>query len=85
MKYLRKSDIVSGRRLIQMPLTPQTKEKKYGYDQSYLRQNIVQVGITFNRRKPDDMKLIEWINSRKESKVSYVKRLIREDMERGSK
>jgi len=76
-----KGAMVSGRRMIRMP----QRERKYGYDQDYLKQNIVQVGITFNRRKPDDMKLIDWLNSRTESRVAYVKRLIREDMERGSK
>jgi len=58
-----------------------TKEEKYSYDQNYLRQNVVAVNITFNRQKPDDMVILDWLNSRKESKVSYVKRLIISDME----
>jgi len=63
------------------PEKKRTKEEKYSYDQNYLRQNMVAVNITFNRQKPDDMVILDWLNSRKESKVSYVKRLIISDME----
>jgi len=59
-----------------------TKEEKYSYDQNYLRQNVVAVNITFNRQKPDDMVILDWLNSRKESKVAYMKRLIISDMEK---
>jgi hypothetical protein len=65
-----------------MPLKPQTKEKKYGYDQGYLKQNIIAVNVTFNRRKKEDIELLEWLNGRDESRVSYIKRLIREDKEK---
>lgn len=65
-----------------MPLKPQTKAKKYGYDQGYLKQNIISVGVTFNRRKKDDMMMLEWLNNRDESRVAYIKRLILEDMAR---
>jgi len=69
--------------LMQMPPEKKrTKEKKYSYDQNYLRQNMVAVNITFNRQKPDDMVILDWLNSRKESKVAYMKRLIISDMEK---
>lgn len=64
------------------PGKKRTKEEKYSYDQNYLRQNMVAVNITFNRQKPDDMVILDWLNRRKESKVSYVKRLIISDMEK---
>ena len=64
------------------PEKKRTKEEKYSYDQNYLRQNIVAVNITFNRQKPDDMVILDWLNSRKESKVAYMKRLIISDMEK---
>ena len=64
------------------PEKKRTKEEKYSYDQNYLRQNMVAVNITFNRQKPDDMVILDWLNSRKESKVAYMKRLIISDMEK---
>ena len=73
---------LNGRRLIRMPLKPRTKEEKYTYDQQYLKDNILTVGITFNKRKPEDMALLDWLNDRDEKKVAYIKRLLREDMER---
>ena len=64
-----------------MPLTPRTKEKKYGYDQEYLKKNVTVINITFNKRKKEDNELLDWLNCREGSRVSYIKRLIREDME----
>ena len=89
MRNRGKRGIVGIRKVMPMPLNPKakarTKEEKYGYDQDYLKQNVVQIGVTFNRRKKDDMELLEWLNGRAESRVSYIKRLIREDMEKGGK
>lgn len=65
-----------------MQLKPQAKQNKYERDQSYIKNNLMFVNLSFNRKKPDDMILYEWLEGVCESKVSYVKRLIREDMER---
>ena len=77
--------IVGIRKVMPMPLKPQTKAKKYGYDQEYLKQNVVQVGLTFNTRKKEDMEMLDWLNSRTESRVSYIKQLILDDMEKNGK
>lgn len=55
---------------------------KAKYDLDYLKQNVVLKNISFNRNKPDDMELLEWINQQSPSANGYVKNLIREDMER---
>ena len=54
---------------------------KYAYDQQYLKANITTKPLTFNRQKPDDMELLEWINEQGNA-TQYIKRLVREDMER---
>jgi len=77
--------ILNGRRMMRMPAgRPKVRSKldKYGYDQQYLKENIQTVGVTFNKRKPEDMVLLDWLNNRSEKKVAYIKRLIREDMEK---
>lgn len=86
MRIRGRRGIVGIGRVISMPLQPKkkptTSTKKYGYDQNYLKQNIVSVGVTFNRRKKDDMMMLDWLNNRDESRVAYIKRLILEDMAR---
>lgn len=77
--------IFNSRRMMRMPAgRPKVRSKldKYGYDQQYLKENIQTVGVTFNKRKPEDMVLLDWVTNRDETKVSYIKRLIREDMEK---
>jgi len=75
-----KRAIIIGGRVMPMNLRPKAKAKKYNYDQHYLKENVVTVGITFNKRKKEDMLLLDWLNNRDETKVAYVKRLILEDM-----
>lgn len=77
--------ILAGRSVMPMPAgRPRVRSKleKYSYDQTYIRENMTTVGVTFNKRKPDDMILLDWLNNRDEKKVAYIKRLIREDMEK---
>lgn len=59
-----------------------TPEEKSAYDKQYFKANVLRMMVTFNRKKPEDMVLYDWLASRNESMVSYIKRLIREDMER---
>lgn len=61
-------------------MKPQAKARKYGYDQTYLKDNITKVSVTFNRQSPTDTVLLEWLNAQTGSKVAYIKRLISEDM-----
>lgn len=51
------------------------------YIKEYIRQNRTSKSLTFNRRNEDDMKLLQWIESRAESFNQYIKRLVRKDME----
>ena len=51
------------------------------YVKEYQRENRIAKKVTFNRKNPDDMKLVEWLDTRPEGIVQYLKTLIREDME----
>lgn len=85
MNNFQRRVILNDRRMMRMPAgRPKVRSKldKYGYDQQYLKENIQTVGVTFNKRKPEDMVLLDWLNNRSEKKVAYIKRLIREDMEK---
>ena len=86
MRKIRIHDRVSGRRVMRMPnLKPQARANKYERDQSYIKNNLAFVNVSFNRRKPEDMILYDWLNQQGESKVKYIKKLILEDMEKSGK
>ena len=55
-------------------------KKQYVHDQKYLKENIKLVNFSLNKRKPEDMEMLEWLNSREEGIGAYVKELIRRDM-----
>ena len=57
------------------------KKGKSAYDQEYIRKNIKRKLITFNVNKAEDREMLGWLNEI-DNVVGYVKRLIREDMER---
>ena len=57
-----------------------TAVEKAAYDREYIKNNVMRIDITFNRKKEDDMELIEWLRRIDGSMVSYIKRLIRQDM-----
>lgn len=57
------------------------KRGKSAYDQEYIRKNIKRKLITFNVNKAEDREMLDWLNGI-DNVVGYVKRLIREDMER---
>jgi len=54
---------------------------KSEYDQEYRRQYVVKKLIPFNRTKPSDVELYDWLCSQS-NMTAYIKSLIREDMER---
>ena len=54
------------------------------YLNEYINTNIVYKSINFNMKKPDDVKLLDWVMSRPEKVSPYLKRLVKEDMERNS-
>ena len=57
-----------------------TKEQKAQYDQEYIRQKCVRVSLLLN--KEHDRDIIDHIEKINESFNGYVKRLIRQDMDR---
>lgn len=50
------------------------------YIRQYQRENRIEKKVTFNRNNPDDMALLEWLQSRPDGMVHYIKTLIRSDM-----
>lgn len=50
------------------------------YTVRYNRENVTRKMITFNKNKPEDMAILEWLEKQPEGMVAYVKRLISEDM-----
>lgn len=54
----------------------------YERSQGYIKQNYSWVNVQFSRVNPEEMALYEHIAQQSESKAAYIKRLIREDMER---
>lgn len=53
---------------------------KAAYDARYLRENMIQKKIQFNRQNPADMKMLEWVTAQGNF-TAYVKSLIKQDME----
>ena len=52
---------------------------KSRYDQEYMRKNVTRKQLACNKQIPEDVELLEWINS-KPNATAYIKQLIREDM-----
>ena len=52
------------------------------YVAGYMREKIKLVKVSLNRTKPEDIQIMEWLDNRPEGASGYIKRLIREDMER---
>ena len=55
-------------------------KNKRAYDKEYAKKNFKSKLITFNKLVPDDIQLLDWVNSQTEQGNNYIKRLIREDM-----
>lgn len=51
------------------------------YVTEYMKENIRHIKVSLNKSKPDDVKVINWIESQPEGASGYIKRLVREDME----
>jgi len=49
------------------------------YQSDYQRDVIIQKKISFSRKSPEDMKLLEW-SERKKNFTEYIKQLIRDEM-----
>ena len=57
---------------------------KSQYDTEYNRTHVRRKFIPFNDQNADDMELLSWLAT-KDNVAAYVKKLIREDMEKGQK
>ena len=55
------------------------------YMKDYNNQHVKWRKVSFNDKNPDDEILKKWIDSQEEPTSAYIKRLIREDMEKRSK
>ena len=71
-----------------MPRQKTTDFDNYKYQQEYIKTNMKFVNVPFNSKFPDEMKLYDYLNEHaeeaSEKKGAYIKRLIREDMEKKS-
>ena len=50
------------------------------YMNEYISTKVVYRRINFSRSKPDEMKMVEWLDGRPEGVAAYLKQLIQEDM-----
>jgi len=54
----------------------------YQYEQNYIKETYKWVNIQFSQKNPEDMEIYDHIANQPESKAAYIKRLVREDMQR---
>ena len=65
-----------------MKLSETARENKRTYDNAYARNFFRSKLITFNRKNPEEMAMLDWANAQPEGGNKYIKRLILEDMQR---
>ena len=63
-------------------LSDRALRNKRVYDKDYAKKYLKGKSITFNTLYPEDIALLEWVKKQGEGGNQYIKRLIREDMER---
>lgn len=57
-------------------------QKKRAYDKEYIKKYYKGKCVMFNTQFPEDIALLDWIKAQPEEGTKYIKRLIREDMEK---
>jgi len=57
-------------------------EADYAREQRYIKTTYRWINVQFSRKSADDDRLYEYVAAQPESKAAYIKRLIREDMEK---
>lgn len=62
------------------PVTPEAIKRKAQYNQAYAKKFFKTKLIQFNTNIPEDIALLDWIKAN--GGTSYIKSLIRADMER---
>lgn len=55
---------------------------KKAYDKQFLREHYKWINLGFNTEKPDDMELYNFVKTNPEKQAPFLKRLIREAMEK---
>ena len=60
-------------------LSEKSKKNKSAYDVEYARDNVVRKVIPFNKRIPEDSRMLDWLDT-KQNVTRYVKELIQDDM-----
>ena len=63
-------------------LSAEAMKRKKEYDKKYAKEHFQGKHITFNKDIPEEIELFEWIKAQPEQGNTYIKRLIREDMQR---
>ena len=67
-----------------MPKKPSGSFDQKQYVNDYIKAKIVYRRMNFNNGKPDDMQMVEWIDSQPEGVSNYLKRLVADDMRRAA-
>ena len=65
-----------------MQLSEKAKTNKKAYDAAYAKKNFKCKNLAFNTLYPADIALLDWVKQQAEGGTQYIKRLIREDMEK---
>lgn len=65
-----------------MPRKPTGSFDQKQYVKDYIKAKIVYRRMNFNNGKPEDLEMVEWIDSQPEGVSNYLKRLVAEDMEK---
>lgn len=65
-----------------MKLSDTALQNKRSYDKDYAKKNFKCKNLAFNTLYPEDIALFDWVKKQPEGGTKYIKRLIREDMER---
>ena len=72
-----------------MPRVKKSDFDEYKYQQQYIKENLRFVNVPFNSKFPEEMELYDHLNDHAkatgEKKGAYIKRLIREDMQKAPK
>ena len=76
--YLRRGDSMAEKKRVRT-------EGQIRYQKKYNHDHVVWRKVSLNDKNPDDEILKKWIDSQQESTSAYIKRLVREDMERRTK
>ena len=66
-----------------MPRKPSGAFNQKQYVNEYIKAKIIYRRMNLNNGKPDDMAMLEWIDSQPEGVSNYLKRLVLQDMKKG--